>query len=117
MKRSVEGENFVGLMKSLHKEVKLMLEQSNQKYKENVDKSMRHHDFEVGDEVMVHLKKGIFLVGTYNKLKMKKFDSGNAYEVELLEDMDISPIFNDIVLYKYHESDDEVVVLDDYPKK
>ena len=82
--------------------------------------------FQVGDEVMVHLKKGIFLVGTYSKLKMKKFrpckilknfDSGNYYEVELPDDMDISPIFNVANLYKYHELDDEVIVLDNYPKK
>ena len=113
-------------MESLHKEVKLKLEQSNQKYKKNADKSRRHHDFKVGDEVMVHLKKGRFLVGTYSKLKMKKFrpfkilkkfDSGNAHEVELPDGMDISPIFNIGDLYKYHESDDEVVVPDDYPKK
>ena len=31
--------------------------------------------------------------------------------------MDISPIFNIANFYKYHELDDEVVVLDDYPKK
>ena len=31
--------------------------------------------------------------------------------------MDISPIFNSADLYKYHESEDEVVVSDDYPKK
>ena len=100
------------------------MEQSNHKYKENTDKSRRHHDFEVGDEVMVHLKKGRFPIGTYSKLKMKKFgpcmilkkfDSGNAYEVELLDDMDISPRFNIVDLYKYHESKDEVFVSKDYP--
>ena len=81
---------------------------------------------EVGKEVMVHLKRGIFPFGTYSKLKMKKFgsykilkkfDSGNSYEVELLDDINISPIFNVADLYKYHESDDEVIVPDDYPKK
>ena len=75
---------------------------------------------------MVHLNKGIFPIRTYNKSKMKnfgpckilkKFDSGNAYEVELPDDMDISPIFNIADLYKYHESEDEFVVSDDYPKK
>ena len=125
-KRSVEGEVIVHFMKSLHEEVKLKLEQINQKYKENVDQSSRCHDFQVGDEVMVHLKKGRFLVGIYSKMKMKKFgpckilkifDSGNAYEVELPDDMDISPIFNIVDLYKYHEIDDEVVVPNDYPKK
>ena len=107
-KRSVVGEEFVDFMESLHKEVKLRIEQSNQKYKENADQSRRHHDFQVGDEVMVHLKKGRFPIGIYSKLRMKKFgpckilkkfDSGNAYEVELPTDMDISPIFNSVDLY------------------
>ena len=105
------------LCSSLHKEVKLRLEQSNQKYKEKVDKSRRYYDFQVGDEVMVHLKKGRFPVGTYIKSNSKKFDSGNAYEVELPNDMDISHIFNVVDLHKYHESNDEVVIPDDYPKK
>ena len=48
---------------------------------------------------------------------LKKFDSGNAYKVELPDDMDISPIFSIADLCKYHESDDEVVVLKDYLKK
>ena len=106
--------------------MKLKLEQTNQKYKENADKSRRHHIFDVGNKVMVHLKNGIFLVGTYNKIKMKKFwpckifkkfDSGNAYEVELPDDMDIYLILNIVDLYNYHELDDEVVVSEDYPKK
>ena len=52
---------------------------------------------------MVHLRKEQFPVGTYNKLKMKKFGpckivkrhgSGNSYEVELPSKLNISPIFN-----------------------
>lgn len=66
---------------------------------------------------MIHLKKNRFPVGTYNKLKMrnfepckilKKFDSGNAYEVELLEDMDISPIVNIIDIFNYFESNEKI---------
>ena len=47
---------------------------------------------------MVHLRKEHFLVGTYNKLKMKKFgpykivkrhDFGNAYEVEFPIELNI----------------------------
>ena len=114
-------------MNYFHKEVKLKLEQSNHNYKETVDKRRRHHDFEVGDEVMVHLKKGRFPIGTSSKLKMRnfgpcnilrKFDSGNAYKIELPDDMNISPIFNVVDLHEYYESkDDEVTVTNDYPKK
>ena len=50
---------------------------------------------------------------------MKKFDSANAYEFKLPNDMDISPIFNVYDLHEYYESkdDDEFVETDDYPKK
>ena len=44
-KKSVAGEKFADFMESLHKEVKLRLEQNNQKYKENADQSRRHHAF------------------------------------------------------------------------
>ena len=36
-KRSTAGEEFADFMESLHKEVKLRMEQSNQKYKKNAD--------------------------------------------------------------------------------
>ena len=51
-------------------------------------------------------------MGTYIKLKMKKFgpckilkkhDSRNAYELELLHGIHISPIFNVKNLTKYHD--------------
>ena len=44
-KRSATGEEFFDFMESFHKEVKLKMEQSNLKYKENANKSRRHHDF------------------------------------------------------------------------
>ena len=56
---------------------------------------------------MVHFNKGRFPSRTYSKPKMKKFrpceilrkfDSGNAYEVKLPNDIDISPIFNVICI-------------------
>ena len=72
-KRSAEGVKFAEYMKTLHEDVKHKMEMSNQKYKDRADRSGRHKFFYVGDEVMVHLKKGWFLVGTYGKLQMKKF--------------------------------------------
>ena len=51
-------------------------------------------------------------MGTYNKLKMKKFrpykilkkhDSRNAYEVELPDGIHIFPIFNIADLTEYHD--------------
>ena len=48
-KRSAKGEVFANYIHYLHREVKLKLEQSNQKHKENADKTRRYHIFEVGD--------------------------------------------------------------------
>lgn len=44
-KSSSKGNVFVHFMKSFLGEVKLWLEKSNQKYKDNVDKCKRHHIF------------------------------------------------------------------------
>lgn len=64
---------------------------------------------------MVHLRKERFLVGTYNKLNMKKIGpciivrnfSTNSYEIELPEGIGISPIFNVAYLYPYKETETE----------
>ena len=64
---------------------------------------------------MVHLRKEHFLVGTYNKLKMKKLgpckivkrhSSRNAYEVELPAKLNISPVFNILDLMEFYEGGD-----------
>ena len=84
----------------------------NQEYTTRADQRRRHKEFQVGDLVMVYLRKERFPLGTYNKVKMKKFgpykimkkhDLGNAYEVELQYGIHISPIFNIEDLTKYHD--------------
>ena len=68
-------------------------------------------NFEEGDLVLAYLKKEMFPIGTYNKLKLKKIgpckilrkSSANYYEIELPDDIDISPIFNVTYLYPYRE--------------
>ena len=70
---------------------------------------------------MVHLRKERFPVGTYNKLKMKKFgpcnivkmhNSRNAFEVELPTKLNISPITNISNSKDFYERGDGDEVVD-----
>src|SRR3984957_1803466 len=96
-------------MKELHSQVKERLQNSSQEYKRRADQHRRQLQFEVGDLILAHLRKERFLRGTYNKLKMKKIGpckvlkkfGENAYEIELPDGIEISPIFNISYLYPY----------------
>ena len=89
------------------------------------DQKRRHNEFQVGDLIIVYLRKEQFPMGTYNKMKVKKFgpykilkkhDSGNAYEVEFPDGIHISPIYNIENLTKYHDDGaDEELMLDPCP--
>ena len=117
--RSVGADNFVTKIHKLHDRVREKLEDNSQKYKSRTDQKMREVQFEVGDEILAHLRQERFTRGTYKKLKMKKIEpcrilrkfTANAYEIELPENVGISPIFNVADLYPYRR--DEVGELDD----
>jgi hypothetical protein len=105
-------------MRELHSRVKDRLQSSSQEYKRRADQHRRQLQFEVGDLVLVHLRKERFPRGTYNKLKMKKIGpcgvlikfGENAYEIELLDGIRISLIFNIAYLYPYRDGEVETRV-------
>jgi hypothetical protein len=111
--KSTGAKDFSIEMQRLHDQVRRQLHDSNQKYKDKVDHKRKEVQFEVGDEVLSHLRKERFPRGTCNKFKMKKIGpckilrkiASNAYEIEFPDNVWISLIFNSADMYHYSKDD------------
>ena len=104
---SVAAENMAEEIIAVKDFVKSKLEATGLKNKIAADKRRRVKVFNVGDEVMVFLRKERFPVGTYNKLQPRKYGpfqvtrkiNDNAYVVALPASMNISNTFNVADIY------------------
>ncbi|KAM1328423.1 hypothetical protein ACFX13_012750 [Malus domestica] len=116
---SVAIQKMAESIQAVKAEVCERLARTNAKYKAAADQHRRSHVFQVGDVVMVFLRKERFPVGTYSKLKPRKYGpytiiqkiNDNAYVVDLPSFMGISPTFNVADLFEFH-SNDESLYLD-----
>ena len=114
---SSHGKEFAEAIKEVQDQVKLQLQNSNQKYKEVADQKRREVQFKVGDLVWAYLKKERLPQTKNTKLLPKKVGpcqilekyGQNAYKIQLPTDIGISPIFNVCDLTQYKGSETQAV--------
>ncbi|GJW85559.1 retrotransposon protein, putative, ty1-copia subclass [Tanacetum coccineum] len=108
---SGDAEERIKFIKKLHEEVHKKIVSQNEKYKARADKHRKHVQFNEGDMVWIHLRKGRFPPGKYAKLKPRadgpfkvlKRIGDNAYKIELPESYEVYDIFNVTDLSPYYQ--------------
>lgn len=114
-RRSADGEDFTKAINDLHEQVKSKLQENSQRYKQHADLKRWEVQFDVGDEVLAHLRKERFRKGKYNKLKYNKIGPckilckffANANELQLPPGIAISPILNVADLFPFTTSPED----------
>ncbi|PKU85737.1 hypothetical protein MA16_Dca018592 [Dendrobium catenatum] len=112
--KSTEAAAYSKDYSQILNEVRQQLTSANQRYKEAADKHRRQQLFNVGDLVMVRLRRERFAPGEYSKLARRKIGpvpiiskfNDNAYRVELPPGYNTSSTFNVADIWPYHSSDD-----------
>ena len=97
-----KADEIVEHLRSIHKQVKLAIHESNAKYKARANSHCRQVLFDVGNFVWAVLSRDRFPFGEYNQLKERKIGpceilqkiNDNVYRLRLLSHLRTSDVFN-----------------------
>jgi len=113
-----KADELADHLRGIHEQVKLAIQESNDKYKARADRHRRQVLFDVGDFVWAVLTRDRFPVGEYNKLKERKIGpceilqkiNDNAYRLCLPSHLKTSDVFNVKHLSPYFADFDDIAV-------
>ncbi|PKU74373.1 hypothetical protein MA16_Dca003576 [Dendrobium catenatum] len=111
--KSGKATHFATQYSDMLEEVRKQLHKSNQSYKTSKDLHRREKIFNVGDLVMVRLRRERFPPGMYSKLSRRKIGpfaittriNDNAYIVDLPASYNTTSTFNVSDIWPYHPPD------------